>query len=71
MSRALAKRPQVTGYPEATLSRIENGKVNPHDLTKANIEKALRNRDRRLKKQGSNNHANNKSTSGDSESRVA
>ncbi len=31
----------LTGYPMATLSRIENHKVEPYDLTKAKIRKAL------------------------------
>ncbi len=31
----------LTGYPTATLSRIEIGRVEPHDLTKAKIRKAL------------------------------
>lgn len=30
-----------TGYPVGTLSRIENQKVKPHDLTKAKIQDAL------------------------------
>lgn len=33
----------VTGYPTATLSRIENGRVEPHELTMANIIRALPN----------------------------
>ncbi len=31
----------LTGYPTATLSRIELCRVEPHDLTKAKIRRAL------------------------------